>query len=223
MIDTVTGAHASLLSGPVMTANLNINYRRYRNSSFLLTCNSSSCSDLLNDFHECILVASLIKVFTWWHSFVCSNDLSFVQSPIPLGSTVVLESNLDKKEGRKTLLSCKVTSGDGSKLHTESTGRLVLGAAPVWWWECVSLKPNLHCVFLFHTFPAALFVSISVCKILDGVWREKMWLVMTGAGCVTHLIHYYKICASFLKLTLLGFFKKKLLPLFSFTYTSNTF
>lgn len=30
MIDTVTGAHATLLSGPAMTANLNINYRRYR-------------------------------------------------------------------------------------------------------------------------------------------------------------------------------------------------
>ncbi|KAM4735132.1 acyl-coenzyme A thioesterase THEM4 isoform 2-T2 [Anableps anableps] len=28
MIDTVTGTHASLLSAPVMTANLNINYRR---------------------------------------------------------------------------------------------------------------------------------------------------------------------------------------------------
>lgn len=41
MIDTVTGAHATLLSGPVMTANLNINYRRYRKTTFSLTCNSS--------------------------------------------------------------------------------------------------------------------------------------------------------------------------------------
>ncbi|KAF1387924.1 hypothetical protein PFLUV_G00084960 [Perca fluviatilis] len=69
MIDTVTGTHATILSGPVMTANLNINYR----------------------------------------------------SPIPLGSTVLLESFLDKKEGRKTFISCKVTSSDGSKLHTETT------------------------------------------------------------------------------------------------------
>ncbi|TWW79214.1 acyl-coenzyme A thioesterase THEM4 isoform X1 [Takifugu flavidus] len=84
MIDTVTGAHATLLSGPVMTANLNINYR----------------------------------------------------SPIPLGSTVVLESCLDKKEDKKTFVTCKVTSSNGSKLHSEAT---------------------------------ALFVSISVCKILDGV------------------------------------------------------
>ncbi|XP_051920478.1 acyl-coenzyme A thioesterase THEM4 isoform X2 [Hippocampus zosterae] len=69
MIDSVTGAHAAFMSGPVMTANLNINYR----------------------------------------------------SPIPLGSTVILESSLDNKEGRKTFISCKVTSTDGSKLHTEAT------------------------------------------------------------------------------------------------------
>ncbi|KAM7383479.1 hypothetical protein PAMP_003125 [Pampus punctatissimus] len=69
MIDSVTGTHATYLSGPVMTANLNINYR----------------------------------------------------SPISLGSTVLLESSLDKKEGRKTFISCKVTTIDGSKLHTEAT------------------------------------------------------------------------------------------------------
>lgn len=69
MIDTVTGTLATIISGPVMTANLNINYR----------------------------------------------------SPIPLGSTLLIESSLDKKEGRKTFLLCKVTSTDGSKLHTETT------------------------------------------------------------------------------------------------------
>lgn len=37
MIDTVTGAHAAVLSGPVMTANLNINYRRYREALTYLT------------------------------------------------------------------------------------------------------------------------------------------------------------------------------------------
>lgn len=73
MIDTVTGTHATFLSGPVMTANLNINYR----------------------------------------------------SPIPLGSTVLIESSLDKKEGRKTFVSCKVTSTDGSKVHTETTALFV--------------------------------------------------------------------------------------------------
>ncbi|XP_010785318.1 acyl-coenzyme A thioesterase THEM4 isoform X2 [Notothenia coriiceps] len=69
MIDTVTGTHATFLSGPVMTANLNINYRR----------------------------------------------------PIPLGGTVLLESSLEKKEGRKTFITCRVTSTDGSKLHTETS------------------------------------------------------------------------------------------------------
>ncbi|KAJ8004981.1 hypothetical protein DPEC_G00141910 [Dallia pectoralis] len=73
MIDTVIGTHATYLSGPVMTANLNINY--------------------------------------------CS--------PIPLGSTVLLTSSLDKEEGRKTFLSSQVTSTDGTKLHTEATGLFV--------------------------------------------------------------------------------------------------
>ncbi|XP_068180062.1 acyl-coenzyme A thioesterase THEM4 [Antennarius striatus] len=41
-------------------------------------------------------------------------------SPIPLGSTVLIESSLDKKEGRKTFLSCKVTNTDGSKVYTET-------------------------------------------------------------------------------------------------------
>lgn len=70
MIDTVTGTHSTYLSGPVMTANLNINYR----------------------------------------------------SPIPLGSTVLIHCSLDRKEGRKTYVSCQVTSTDGSKLHTDATG-----------------------------------------------------------------------------------------------------
>ncbi|XP_061531584.1 acyl-coenzyme A thioesterase THEM4 [Phycodurus eques] len=69
MIDSVTGTHAAFISGPMMTANLNINYR----------------------------------------------------SPIPLGSTVLVISSLDNKEGRKMFFSCKVTSSDGSKLHTEAT------------------------------------------------------------------------------------------------------
>ncbi|XP_075321618.1 acyl-coenzyme A thioesterase THEM4 [Odontesthes bonariensis] len=73
MIDTITGTHASLLNAPVMTANLNINYR----------------------------------------------------SPIPLGSTVLIESTLDKREGRKLFISCKVTSKEGSKLHTEATALFV--------------------------------------------------------------------------------------------------
>lgn len=73
MIDTITGTHATYLSGLVMTANLSINYK----------------------------------------------------SAIPLGSTVLLESTLDKIEGRKTFINCKVTNVDGSKLHTEATALFV--------------------------------------------------------------------------------------------------
>ncbi|XP_051575677.1 acyl-coenzyme A thioesterase THEM4-like isoform X2 [Myxocyprinus asiaticus] len=73
MIDTVTGTLAGYLSGPVMTANLNIDYR----------------------------------------------------SPMPLGSVVLFHSNLDRIEGRKTFVTCKVTSTDESKLHTEATALFV--------------------------------------------------------------------------------------------------
>ncbi|KAK1795156.1 hypothetical protein P4O66_010334 [Electrophorus voltai] len=69
MIDSVMGTLAGYMSGPVMTANLNINYR----------------------------------------------------SPIPLGSVVLLHSALDRVEGRKFFVTCRVTSTDESKLHTEAT------------------------------------------------------------------------------------------------------
>ncbi|XP_023657209.1 acyl-coenzyme A thioesterase THEM4 isoform X2 [Paramormyrops kingsleyae] len=46
-------------------------------------------------------------------------------SPIPLGSVVLIDSVLDKVEGRKTFVSCQVTSSDGSKLHTEATGLFI--------------------------------------------------------------------------------------------------
>lgn len=83
------------------------------------------------------------NVHTMWQvplCWFCSTNLFFVKSPITLGSTVVLESSLDKKEGKKTFVSCKVTSSDGAKLHTEATGNLFWGAAPVWCWQCVSIK-----------------------------------------------------------------------------------
>ncbi|KAM9783206.1 acyl-coenzyme A thioesterase THEM4 [Neosynchiropus ocellatus] len=43
------------------------------------------------------------------------------RSPVPLGSTVLLQSSLVKREGRKLSLTCQITSPDGSKLHTEAT------------------------------------------------------------------------------------------------------
>ncbi|KTF74711.1 hypothetical protein cypCar_00016606 [Cyprinus carpio] len=73
MIDTVTGTLAGFLSGPIMTANLNIDYR----------------------------------------------------SPMPLGSVVLIHSALDRKERRKTYITCKVSSTDESKLYTEATALFV--------------------------------------------------------------------------------------------------
>lgn len=103
----------------------------------------------------------------------CHNELLSCSSPIPLGSTVLIESILDKQEARKTFVSCKITSSDGSKLHTEATGD-----APFSFWtrqsEVVSyLSPyvlsvfSLPSFFLFH-FCAALFVSVSVSHLLKG-------------------------------------------------------
>ncbi|XP_056331270.1 acyl-coenzyme A thioesterase THEM4 isoform X2 [Danio aesculapii] len=68
MIDTVTGMLAGYLSGPSVTANLNINYR----------------------------------------------------SPVPLGSVVIIHCALDRIEGRKTFITCRVTSTDESKVYTEA-------------------------------------------------------------------------------------------------------
>ncbi|XP_058862167.1 acyl-coenzyme A thioesterase THEM4-like isoform X1 [Acipenser ruthenus] len=73
IIDSATGICATYLTGFVMTANLNINYR----------------------------------------------------NPIPLGSVVLVECELDRTEGRKTFVSCRITSADGSKLHAEATALFV--------------------------------------------------------------------------------------------------
>ncbi|XP_063054133.1 acyl-coenzyme A thioesterase THEM4 [Engraulis encrasicolus] len=73
IIDGTTGTLATYVSGPVMTANLNINYR----------------------------------------------------SPISLGSVVLVHCELEKIEGRKTFITCRVTSADGDKLHTQATGLFV--------------------------------------------------------------------------------------------------
>uniref|UniRef100_A0A8C4KNC7 Acyl-coenzyme A thioesterase THEM4 n=1 Tax=Dromaius novaehollandiae TaxID=8790 RepID=A0A8C4KNC7_DRONO len=44
-------------------------------------------------------------------------------SPVPLGSVVLVDSKVDKVEGRKVFLSCKVQSVDGGTLHAEATGK----------------------------------------------------------------------------------------------------
>ncbi|XP_037681890.1 acyl-coenzyme A thioesterase THEM4 [Choloepus didactylus] len=73
MIDATLGMCASVAGGVVMTANLNINFKR----------------------------------------------------PIPLSSVVVINSQLDKLEGRKVFVSCNVQSIDEKTLYSEGTGLFV--------------------------------------------------------------------------------------------------
>ncbi|XP_054986674.1 acyl-coenzyme A thioesterase THEM4 isoform X1 [Sorex araneus] len=73
MIDATVGASALMAGGIVMTANLNINYKK----------------------------------------------------PIPLLSTVVIDSQVDKIEGRKIFVSCTVQSADEKTLHTEATSLFI--------------------------------------------------------------------------------------------------
>ncbi|ELV10727.1 Thioesterase superfamily member 4 [Tupaia chinensis] len=75
MIDATVGMTALIAGGIVMTANLNINYKR----------------------------------------------------PIPLCSVVVINSQLDKVEGRKYFVSCKVQSVDEKTLHSEATSKKLPG------------------------------------------------------------------------------------------------
>lgn len=73
IIDSTTGTCAFRAAGIVMTANLNINFKR----------------------------------------------------PIPLCSVVVVDSQLDKVEGRKLFVSCNVRSVDEKTLHSEATALFI--------------------------------------------------------------------------------------------------
>ncbi|XP_040188414.1 acyl-coenzyme A thioesterase THEM4-like [Rana temporaria] len=44
------------------------------------------------------------------------------RSPIPLGSTVLIDSRVEKVDGRKVYSSCQVRSHDDAVLHIEATG-----------------------------------------------------------------------------------------------------
>uniref|UniRef100_A0A3B4ZR08 Uncharacterized protein n=1 Tax=Stegastes partitus TaxID=144197 RepID=A0A3B4ZR08_9TELE len=64
-----------------------------------------------------VCVTSGASAFTHSWTFCPKTPGCLVLSPIPLGGTVLIESTLDRKEGRKTFISCRVTSDDGSKLE----------------------------------------------------------------------------------------------------------
>ncbi|PIO12983.1 hypothetical protein AB205_0155010, partial [Aquarana catesbeiana] len=43
------------------------------------------------------------------------------QNPIPLGSTVIIDSRVEKVDGRKVYTSCQVRSHDDAVLHNKAT------------------------------------------------------------------------------------------------------
>ncbi|XP_054836746.1 acyl-coenzyme A thioesterase THEM4-like [Eublepharis macularius] len=47
------------------------------------------------------------------------------KNPVPLGSVVLVDSKLDKTEGRKLFISGQVRSADGETLHTEATALFI--------------------------------------------------------------------------------------------------
>ncbi|XP_038624558.1 acyl-coenzyme A thioesterase THEM4 isoform X2 [Tachyglossus aculeatus] len=73
MVDSIMATCAVLVSGAVMTANLNINYK----------------------------------------------------SPVPLGSTIVLKSWVDRLEGRKIFITCHILSANQETLHADATSLFV--------------------------------------------------------------------------------------------------
>lgn len=97
----------------------------------------------------------------------------FVRSPIPLGSTVMLESTLDKKEGRKSFISCKVTSTDGSKVHTETTGNRSFHSHSTCADDSMLVTLcNVTVLFFFHHCGAALFLSINISHLIKSGWEN---------------------------------------------------
>lgn len=93
-------------------------------------------------------------------------------SPIPLGSVVLIDSVLDKVEGRKTFVSCKVTSSDGSKLHTEATGNAVKGLPIPWQFWHATLKKKMSNTHrhLTHHFHGRLNPSFTYFKVSSPCW-----------------------------------------------------
>lgn len=47
----------------------------------------------------------------------------FFCRPIPLGSAVVINSQVDKIEGRKVFVSCNILSADEKTVHSEATSK----------------------------------------------------------------------------------------------------
>ncbi|CAH2331427.1 acyl-coenzyme A thioesterase THEM4 [Pelobates cultripes] len=46
-------------------------------------------------------------------------------SPIPLGHTVIVDSKVEKTEGRKVYATCHIRSHDDKVIHTEATALFI--------------------------------------------------------------------------------------------------
>ncbi|XP_072283858.1 acyl-coenzyme A thioesterase THEM4 [Pyxicephalus adspersus] len=63
-------------------------------------------------------------VYNSGHAMTANLNINY-KNPIPLGSTVIIDSRVDKVEGRKIYTSCQVRNHDDSVLHTEATGLFI--------------------------------------------------------------------------------------------------
>lgn len=68
--------------------------------------------------------SSLNVTKTWWKTdYFSFYFIFFFYRPIPLCSTVLINSQLDKIEGRKLFVSCNVQSVDEKIVYTEATSK----------------------------------------------------------------------------------------------------
>ncbi|PIO23685.1 hypothetical protein AB205_0008140 [Aquarana catesbeiana] len=60
-------------------------------------------------------------VYTYGPAMTANLNIDY-RNPIPLGSTVIIDSRVEKVDGRKIYSSCQVRSHDDAVLHNEATG-----------------------------------------------------------------------------------------------------
>ncbi|XP_068108473.1 acyl-coenzyme A thioesterase THEM4-like [Hyperolius riggenbachi] len=64
-------------------------------------------------------------VFKFGRVFTANLSVNF-RNPIPLGTTVLIDSQVDKIEGRKVYTSCQVRSHDGAVVHNDATALFIM-------------------------------------------------------------------------------------------------
>ncbi|XP_040188416.1 acyl-coenzyme A thioesterase THEM4-like [Rana temporaria] len=63
-------------------------------------------------------------VYTHGPAMTANLNINY-RNPIPLGSTVLIDSRVEKVDGRKVYTSCQVRSHDDAVLHNEATGLFI--------------------------------------------------------------------------------------------------